>query len=90
MSIADSIAAGKDAKEIIDPLIKTVSQFLEKDVTLNDTFMKKILNFQGSDGKYRMMNDYELHQALIKHPDYGKTSTAKNESVNLFQSLKGR
>lgn len=89
MSIADSIAAGKDAKEIIDPLIKTVSQFLEKDVTLNDTFMKKILNFQGSDGKYRMMNDYELHQALIKHPDYGKTSTAKNESVNLFQSLKG-
>jgi len=89
MSIADSLAAGKDAKDIIEPLIRTVSQFLEKDVPLDDTFMKKILNFQGSDGKYRMMNDYELQQALITHPDYGKTSTAKNESVNLFQSLKG-
>lgn len=89
MGIADSLNAGKDAKEIIEPLIKSVSQFLEKDVTVNDTFMKKILNFQGSDGKYRMMNDYELQQALIAHPDYGKTSTAKNEAVNLFQSLKG-
>ena len=58
MSIADSLAAGKDANEIIEPLLRTVSQFLEKDVTLNDTFMKKALNFQGADGKYRMMNDY--------------------------------
>ena len=89
MSIADSLAAGKDANEIIEPLLRTVSQFLEKDVTLNDTFMKKALNFQGADGKYRMMNDYELEQALISHPDYGKTSRAKNESVNLFQSLRG-
>ena len=88
MSIGDYLAAGKDANEIIDPLIKTVSQFLEKDVTVNDTFIKKILNFQGSDGKYRMMNDYELQQALITHPDYGKTSTAKNQAVNLYQSLK--
>lgn len=89
MSIADLVSAGKDAKDIIDPLVRTVSQFLEKDVTVNDTFMKKVLNFQGADGKYRMMNDYELEQALISHPDYGKTSRAKNESVNLFQSLKG-
>ena len=89
MSVADFVKSGKDANEIIDPLIKTVSQFLEKDVTVNDTFIKKILNFQGSDGKYRMPNDYELHQALITHPDYGKTSTAKNQAVNLYQSLKG-
>ena len=89
MSIADSLAAGKDAREIIDPFIKTVSQFLEKDMTLDDGWLKKALNFQGADGKYRMMNDYELQQALITHPDYGKTSRAKNESVNLFQSLKG-
>ena len=89
MSIADYVKSGKDANEIIDPLVKTVSQFLEKDITVNDTFMKKILNFQGADGKYRMMNDYELEQALKSHPDFGKTSRAKNESVNLFQSLRG-
>jgi len=50
--------------------------------------MLKALNFQGSDGKYRLPNDYEVTQLIMKDPRYLQTSKAKNEVVNLAQSLK--
>lgn len=90
MSIADWVKAGNDASEKINPLLSTASQFLESDVTVNDNLMKKILNFQGSDGKFRLPNDYELNQLLLNDPRYAKTSTAKNESINTAQALTSR
>lgn len=87
MGIADYVNAGEDANKYIDPLIKTASEFLEKPLTANDDFIKMALNYQGPDGKYRLMNDYELTQALMKHPDYAKTSKAKNEGINAIQAL---
>ena len=70
--------------------LSTASQFLESDVTVNDNLMKKILNFQGSDGKYRLPNDYELNQMLLNDSRYARTSTAKNESINTAQALTSR
>lgn len=90
MSLSEVLAGGKDAIENVAPLLTNVSTYLEKDFTVDDPFIKQILNFQGSDGKYRMMNDYELDQAVKAHPAYAKTSKAKNESVNLYQTLKGQ
>jgi hypothetical protein len=52
--------------------------------------MKRVLNFQGSDGKYRLPNEYELNQLLVNDSRYNSTSTAKNESVNTAQTLMNR
>jgi hypothetical protein len=87
MGIADFLNAGKDAAEFINPLRDRVSQFLEADIGLEDPLMMQLLNFQGEDKKYRLMNDYELQQALVNDPRFGKTSTAKNQSVNAAQAL---
>jgi len=87
MGIADYLNAGKDASEFINPLRDRVSQFLEADVGLDDPLMMQLLNFQGEDKKYRLMNDYELQQALVNDPRFAKTSTAKNQSVNTAQAL---
>ena len=86
--IADYTNAGEDANKYVAPLIKTTSNYLESDITIDDPLMKKFLNFQGSDGKYRLPNDYEIEQELKKDSRYQKTSRAKNDVVNLFQSLK--
>lgn len=88
MGLADYTNAGEDANKYVAPLIKTTSNYLESDITIDDPLMKKFLNFQGSDGKYRLPNDYEIEQELKKDSRYQKTSRAKNDVVNLFQSLK--
>ena len=90
MSLSDWIDEGNDASEKIKPLLDTASQFLESDITIDDDLSKKLLNFQGSDGKYRLPNDYELQQLLLNDSRYARTSTAKNESVNAFQTLANR
>jgi len=90
MGLADWVAEGNDASEKINPLLSTASQFLESDVTIDDDLSKRILNFQGSDGKYRLPNDYELNELLKNDSRFARTSTAKNESVNTFQTLMNR
>lgn len=88
MGIADSLNAGNDANQVIEPLMRTLSTSLETDINNKDDLLIRLLNFQGSDGKYRLPNEYEIGQAVISDSRYGKTSTAKNEAVNLFQSFK--
>lgn len=90
MSIGDWVKAGNDASEKIAPYLTTASQFLESDITIDDDLSKKIFNFQGSDGTYRLPNDYELNELLKNDSRFAKTSTAKNESVNAFQTLANR
>jgi len=87
MSIADYLNAGEDANKYIKPLQDTVSAALETDITPDDDLMKQFLNFQGSDGKYRLPNDWEITQALMKDPRYKKTSKAINQAVNTADSL---
>lgn len=90
MGIADWVKSGNDASEKINPYLTTMSQFLESDITLDDNLAKQVFNFQGSDGKYRLPNEYELNQLLLNDSRYARTSTAKNESVNAFQTLANR
>jgi hypothetical protein len=88
MSIADYLNQGEDANKYIDPLKTTLSSSLEVDVKLSDPLMVRLLNFQGSDGKYRMPNEWEITQAITSDPRYLYTSRSKNDAVNLTQSLK--
>lgn len=87
MGIADLVNAGEDADKYVTPLRQALSNALETDVTLDDGLMKKALNFKGDDGKYRMPNDWEISQLVMNDPRRAYTSQAKNEAVNIFQSL---
>jgi len=89
MGVSEYVKSGGDARTIIDPLLKSLSANLESDINQNDKLAIKLLNFQGSDGKFRLPNQYEIDQAVMADSRYGATSKAKNEAVNLFQSLKG-
>lgn len=88
--ITDYLTAGKNASDYVNPLLDVVRTTLQKDVTLDDPLMKKLLNFKGADGKYRLMNDYELTQALMSDTRYATTSTAINEAINMSQSLRSQ
>lgn len=87
MGIAEYLNAGKDASEYINPLIKQASEFLEVPLDINDPLIKQALNYQAPDKTYRLMNDFEMSEALVKDSRYGKTSKAKNEAVNLAQAI---
>jgi len=89
MGISEYVKSGGDAKTIIEPILQSLSANLESDITQKDKLAIKLLNFQGADGKFRLPNQYEIDQAILSDPRYGRTSMAKNEAVNLFQSLKG-
>ena len=89
MGVSEYVKSGGDARTIIDPLLKSLSANLESDINQNDKLAIKLLNFQGADGKFRLPNQYEIDQAVMADSRYGATSKAKNEVVNLFQSLKG-
>lgn len=89
MGVSEYVKSGGDARTVIDPLLKSLSANLESDINEKDKLAIRLLNFQGADGKFRLPNQYEIDQAIKSDSRYGKTSTAKNEAVNLFQSLKG-
>ena len=79
---------GENASKYISPVLSSLSNALEKEVTIDSDIAKEIFNFKGEDGKYRMPNDFELNKFIKSRPEYGKTSAAINDSVNLAQSLK--
>lgn len=90
MSLAPDIAAGKDAKPMVDNLSNTLSEAFETYVGVDDPFMVRILNYKDDKGNYRLPNDYELSSMLMEEPRSGRTSKSINQSVNLAQSLKSQ
>jgi hypothetical protein len=90
MGIADYVNAGEDAEKYVKPLMQSLSNALERDVTEADPLLKQALNFKGDDGKYRLPNDWEMTKLIMSDPGYGKTSTAINEAVNLTQGLRSK
>jgi hypothetical protein len=82
------VKPGENANKYIAPVLKTLSEGLEKEVTIDSDIAKEIFNFKGEDGAYRLPNDFELNNYIKSRPEYGRTSMAINESVNLAQALK--
>lgn len=87
MSLADDIAAGNDAKPIIDRYSNVASSTLETTIGIDDPLMLSILNYKDDKGNFRLPNDYELSTMLMNDPRRARTSAAKNEAVNMAQSL---
>jgi hypothetical protein len=87
-SLGSVVKPGENASKYIAPILTTISTALEREVAADSDIAKEILNFKGEDGKYRMPNDFELTKFIKSRPEYGKTSAAINDSVNVFQSLK--
>jgi len=90
MSIAEYVNAGDNADKYVKPLLETLSTALEKNFTIDDPFVVSILNFKDESGTYRVPNALELNNMIMGHKDYGKTSKAINEAVDLSQNLRSK
>jgi hypothetical protein len=90
MSLAEELANGKDAKEIVGNYVNNVSSALETSVTEDDPIIKKILNFVDAKGNYRLPNDLELMELVDNDPRTAYTSRKKNEAIDLAQTLRSR
>lgn len=90
MSLAEYVNAGDNADKYVKPLLETLSASLEKNFTIDDPFVVSILNFKDETGKYRVPNALELNNMIMSHKDYGKTSKAINEAVDLAQNLRSK
>jgi hypothetical protein len=89
-SLSSVLKPGENASKYMAPVLTTLSTILEKEVTADSDIAKRVFNFTGADGKFKMPNDFELLKFAKSLPDYGKTSTAINESINIAQSLKNQ
>lgn len=87
MSLADDINAGNDAKPIVNSYLDKASSALETTINLDDPLALSIFNFKDDKGNYRLPNDYEFSSLLMNDPRRARTSMAKNEAVNVAQSL---
>jgi hypothetical protein len=90
MSLAEYVNAGDNADKYVKPLLETVTAALEKNFTIDDPFVVSILNFKDESGTYRVPNALELNNMIMSHKDYGKTSKAINEAVDLSQNLRSK
>lgn len=90
MSLAPDIAAGNDAKPIVDKLSNYLSDAFETYVGIDDPLMVRILNYKDDKGNYRLPNDFELSELTMNDIRNGKTSRAINQSVNLAQALQSQ
>ena len=90
MSLAEDLAAGKDARELISNTLNLATNYLETNINEDDNLMKQILNFKDDKGNYRMPNDFEMYQLLDNDPRAAYTSRKKNEAISMFEVLKSR
>lgn len=90
MSIAEQVGAGEDASKYIAPTLKRMSDYLETDISVDDSLSKRVFNFQGSDGKFRQPNDYELQGLLDSDPRNATTRRSINTSINMADRLAER
>ena len=90
MSLAEELAAGKDAKPIVQGLLTGVGSLLETTIYEDDPLMKTILNYKDEKGVFRLPNELELSELVDNDPRTAYTSRKKNEAVDMFQTLRGR
>ena len=90
MSIQESLKAGKDASDVLNPLMESLTSALETKIGITDPLMIKLANFKDEKGVYRLPNEFEINQAVISDSRYGSTSRAINEGVNAVQSLRSK
>jgi hypothetical protein len=90
MSLAPDIAAGNDAKPIVDKYSNFLSEALETYIGIDDPLMVRILNYKDEKGNYRLPNDFELSSLTMDDTRSANTSRAINQSVNVAQSLQSQ
>lgn len=90
MSLAEDLAAGKDAKPIVQGLLTSVGNALETTIYEDDPLMKTILNFKDEKGNYRLPNELELFNLVDNDPRSAYTSRKKNEAIDMAQTLRSR
>jgi hypothetical protein len=87
-SLSAVLKPGENASKYMAPILTRISTALEREIAPNSDIANEIFNFKGEDGKYRIPNEFELTKYIKSRPEYGKTSAAINDSINIAQSLK--
>ena len=90
MSLAEDLAAGKDAKPLVDNLSNFFSEAFGTYVGVDDPLMVRSLNYVDDKGNYRLPNQFELTTLATEDRRYGSSPRAINEAVNLAQSLQSQ
>ena len=90
MSIQESLKAGKDAADVLNPLMDSLTQALETKIGITDPLLIKLANYKDEKGVYRLPNEFEIDQAVKSDSRYGTTSRAINEGINTMQSLRSK
>lgn len=90
MSIADSVKSGKDAAEVLNPLMESLTKALETNIGITDPLLIKLANYKDEKGVYRLPNEFEINQAVMSDSRYASTSRAINEGINAMQSLRSK
>lgn len=90
MAAAQNLAEGQNVADVAKPLMDEFSAMLETSIDIKDDLMVQALNYQGPNGEYRLPNEFERKQLVMKDSRFGKTSTAINNAVNTVQTLRSR
>jgi hypothetical protein len=90
MAIAKNLAEGQNVADLAKPLMDEASAVLETSVDIKDPLIVQMLNFQAPNGEYRLPNEFEKKQLLMKDSRMQRTSTAINSAVNVAQTLRSR
>lgn len=90
MAISKNLAEGQNVADVAKPLLDEVSGALETSIDIKDPLIVQMLNYQAPNGEYRLPNEFEKNQLIIKDPRFAKTSTAINGAINTVQTLRSR
>lgn len=90
MSLAEDLAAGKDARPIVQDLATRVGNALETTIYEDDPLMKTILNYKDEKGNFRLPNELELFNLVDNDKRSAYTSRKINEAIDMGQTLRSR
>jgi hypothetical protein len=88
--LADRIEQGETVYDIASPFIQEMSEILEvnpESVTVNNSLVKKALDFTAGDGKHRTMTLSEFGRELRNDTRWKNTDNAKTAASDLLRSL---
>src|SRR5690606_38042734 len=88
--LADRIEQGETVYDIASPFIQEMSEILEvnpESVTVNNSLVKKALDFTANDGKHRTMTLSEFGRELRNDVRWKNTDNAKTAASDLLRSL---
>lgn len=81
------LLAGENISTYTTPYAKSLTKLFGRTVDVNDSLIKKAINFKDEKGVYRMMNEVEFNQAVEADPRFATSPTAINKAIGLADTI---